>query len=97
MIPVVGMKPVVLAQWSADLPFPLQVSGSTPHEIARCTRKPDVLAKALLLYTSSHLGLIATCARNVSTGAFSPGIHHIWHVEARCAELLLIETLCKKQ
>ena len=39
MIPVVGMKPVVLAQWSADLPFPLQVSGSTPHGIARCTRK----------------------------------------------------------
>ncbi len=48
MIPVVGMKPVVLAQWSADLPFPLQVSGSTPHGIARCTRK--VMSQVLSLH-----------------------------------------------
>ncbi len=48
MIPVVGMKLVVLAQWSADLPFPLQVSGSTPHGIARCTTK--VMSQVLSLH-----------------------------------------------
>jgi hypothetical protein len=39
MIPVVGMKPVVLAQWFAMLSFTPEVSGSTPHGITRYSHK----------------------------------------------------------